>query len=108
MILILYICFNFRNLNIMNKFFLLAFMLLFQLSSFGLFAQNSDVRAQNTLRMMNYNVRNGIGLDGVTNYQRIADVINKAQPDVVALQELDSVTNRSAKVDVLCRLATKH
>ena len=107
MILILYICFNFRNLNIMNKFFLLAFMLLFQLSSFGLFAQNSDVRAQNTLRMMNYNVRNGIGLDGVTNYQRIADVINNAQPDVVALQELDSVTNRSAKVDVLRRLANE-
>jgi endonuclease/exonuclease/phosphatase family metal-dependent hydrolase/Icc-related predicted phosphoesterase len=57
--------------------------------------------------MMNYNIRNAKGLDGVTNYQRIANVINKAQPDVVALQEVDSVTNRSAKVDVLRKLANE-
>jgi endonuclease/exonuclease/phosphatase family metal-dependent hydrolase len=45
-------------------------------------------------------------MDNVTDYQRIADVINGVAPDVVALQELDSVTNRSKGVDVLTRLAS--
>jgi endonuclease/exonuclease/phosphatase family metal-dependent hydrolase len=45
-------------------------------------------------------------MDNVTDYQRIADVINDVAPDVVALQELDSVTNRSKGVDVLTRLAS--
>jgi endonuclease/exonuclease/phosphatase family metal-dependent hydrolase/Icc-related predicted phosphoesterase len=60
---------------------------------------------ENTVRVMSYNVRNAKGMDDVTDYQRIADVINEAAPDVVALQELDSVTGRSRGVDVLTRLA---
>lgn len=60
-----------------------------------------------TLRMMSYNVRNAIGLDHVTNFQRVANVINKAHPDVVAIQELDSVTNRSNRTDVLNELALR-
>ena len=47
------------------------------------------------LRAMAYNVRNGKGTDGVTDYQRIADVIKSMNVDVVALQELDSCTTRS-------------
>lgn len=58
-----------------------------------------------TLRVMTYNVRNGVGLDNVLNYNRTAQVINNAQADVVAIQELDSITARSAKVDVLRQLA---
>lgn len=60
-----------------------------------------------TLRMMSYNVRNGKGLDDVTNYQRTANVINNARPDVVALQELDSLTARSNRTDVLNELALR-
>ena len=60
----------------------------------------------NTIRVMSYNIQNGKGMDNVTDYQRIADVVNDVAPDVVALQELDSVTNRSKGVDVLARLAT--
>ncbi|MDR1865779.1 MAG: endonuclease/exonuclease/phosphatase family protein [Bacteroidales bacterium] len=54
---------------------------------------------------MSYNVRNGVGMDGKTDYQRIANVITAADPDVVALQELDSVTVRSNFTDVLSRLS---
>ncbi|MDR1675903.1 MAG: endonuclease/exonuclease/phosphatase family protein [Tannerella sp.] len=54
---------------------------------------------------MSYNIRNGVGLDNVVNYQRIADVIKELSPDAVALQELDSVTNRSNHTDVLACLA---
>ncbi|MDR1021865.1 MAG: endonuclease/exonuclease/phosphatase family protein [Prevotellaceae bacterium] len=61
--------------------------------------------AKNTIRVMTYNVRNCSGLDGVTDYRRIAGVIAGLAPDVAALQELDSVTGRSRQVDVLLRLS---
>ncbi|MDR2038256.1 MAG: endonuclease/exonuclease/phosphatase family protein [Bacteroidales bacterium] len=61
-------------------------------------------KTDNTVRIMSYNIRNARGLDNVTDYNRIADIINKVSPDVVALQELDSVTNRSKQVDVLSQL----
>lgn len=61
--------------------------------------------SENTIRAMSYNVRNGQGLDNATDYGRIADVITGLAPDVVALQELDSVTNRSGQTDVLLRLS---
>ncbi len=62
-------------------------------------------QTESTTRVMSYNVRNARGLDEKVDYQRIADIINNVAPDVVALQELDSVTNRSNKVDVLSQLA---
>ena len=62
-------------------------------------------QTENTIRVMSYNVRNARGMDNNVDYQRIADVITGVSPDVVALQELDSVTNRSGGVDVLSRLA---
>jgi len=60
---------------------------------------------ENTHRIMSYNVRNAKGLDDKTDYKRIADVIETVNPEVVALQELDSITNRSKGVDVLKELA---
>jgi endonuclease/exonuclease/phosphatase family metal-dependent hydrolase len=63
-------------------------------------------RVENTVRVMSYNIRNAKGLDDKVDYQRIADVITNLDTDVVALQELDSVTNRSKQVDVLSRLAS--
>lgn len=59
------------------------------------------VQAQHTLRLMTYNIKNVTGMDGVCDFQRIANVINNASPDVVAVQEVDSVTNRSNQKYVL-------
>ncbi len=56
-------------------------------------------------RLMSYNVRNGCGIDDSTDYARTAGVILKENPDVVAVQELDSVTARSKGVYVLGELA---
>lgn len=70
-------------------------------------AQNNNHSASNTLRIMSYNIRNAKGLDGKTDYQRIADVIDRIAPDVVAIQELDSVTNRSGQADVLGELSDR-
>jgi endonuclease/exonuclease/phosphatase family metal-dependent hydrolase len=59
------------------------------------------------IRAMSYNIRNGTGMDNITDYGRIAQVINSVAPDVVALQELDSVTSRSKGADVLSILASQ-
>lgn len=61
--------------------------------------------SKSTIRVMSYNIRNGIGMDDLKDYQRTANVIMKIRPNFVALQEVDSVTGRSNKVDLLLELA---
>ena len=58
------------------------------------------------LRVMSYNVKNGYGMDGVKSIERCADIIREKQPDVVAVQEVDSCTRRN-KFYVLGRMAEK-
>jgi endonuclease/exonuclease/phosphatase family metal-dependent hydrolase len=41
-------------------------------------------------RVLSYNVHSCVGMDGILSVDRIARVIEKAGPDIVALQELDS------------------
>lgn len=67
----------------------------------------SQMQAGDVVRLMSYNVRNARGLDNVHSCQRIANVINNARPDVVAVQELDSVTGRSNHTDVLRELGER-
>lgn len=50
---------------------------------------------QNYLRLMTYNVRNAKGLDGKYDFQRVANVILDVAPDVVAIQEADSMSLRN-------------
>jgi endonuclease/exonuclease/phosphatase family metal-dependent hydrolase len=51
------------------------------------------------LRVMTYNVHSCIGRDRKTSVQRIAGVIHRDHPDIIALQELDSGLSRSGFVD---------
>ena len=55
------------------------------------------------MRLMSYNIHNCGGVDGVHSVDRIADVVTKFAPDVVAIQEVDSMTRRNKKylMDVL-------
>lgn len=58
------------------------------------------------LRVMNYNIHTGIGTDGRADLRRVADVIRDADPDVVALQEVDvHWGDRSGYADQARRLA---
>jgi len=59
------------------------------------------------LQVMSYNVRHCAGMDWVIDYDRTAAVIEQQQPDVVALQEIDSVTGRSGHRDQLVELASR-
>lgn len=56
---------------------------------------------------LSYNIRHGAGMDGVVNLERTAAVIDGCAPDVVGLQEVDSVVPRSNRVDQTRRLAER-
>ncbi len=63
----------------------------------------TTVEAQK-VRVMSYNVKNGIGKDGIKDIKRCGQLVREAQPDIVAVQEVDSVTRRN-KFYVLGRMA---
>ena len=65
------------------------------------------VYGQNPLKVMSYNVRHCAGMDMIVDYDRTAAVIAEQQPDVVALQELDSMTGRSGQHNQLGELANR-
>ena len=94
--------------------FLLAIAFLFTTSAIGQTVDSVAISeyhygepANGVLRILTYNVRNGKGMDEKTDYNRVAAVIQAIHPEVVALQELDSVTTRSNGADVLQVLAEK-
>jgi endonuclease/exonuclease/phosphatase family metal-dependent hydrolase len=57
-----------------------------------------------TLRLLTYNIKHGLGNDGVVDLERAAAVINAVGPDLVALQEVDTGVERTAGVDQARRL----
>lgn len=54
------------------------------------------------LRVVSYNIHCGIGWDGRFNERRILDVLTEIEPDVVALQEVES---RASGLDMLAWLS---
>ncbi len=52
-----------------------------------------------THRLLTYNVRRCVGVDGRLSPERVAAVIAECQPDIVALQELDVGRARTGRVD---------
>ena len=65
-------------------------------------------KGKNSLRVMSYNIRIGMGFDMQTNLlDEVGDVIAKINPDFVGLQEVDSVAERSLWVDQMAALAKK-
>ncbi len=51
------------------------------------------------LRILTYNIHHGAGTDGKLDLERIAKVIREAEPDLVALNEVDKGARRSGEVD---------
>ena len=81
----------------MKKIFLLISVILFIF----------PVQAQHTLRLMTYNIKNANGMDDICSFQRVANVINNASPYVVAIQEVDSMTRRSGKINKMTEMSKK-
>jgi len=51
------------------------------------------------LRVLTYNIHHGEGVDGKLDCQRLADIITRVNPDIVALQEVDRKTGRVSGID---------
>jgi endonuclease/exonuclease/phosphatase family metal-dependent hydrolase len=86
---------------------IIFFSCLVNWSAVGLDGSSQPSGGKPTFKIMSYNIRNGVGLDKITDYNRIASVIRRIDADVVALQELDSATARSKGVVVLNELAER-
>jgi endonuclease/exonuclease/phosphatase family metal-dependent hydrolase len=56
------------------------------------------------LRVLSYNIHHGRGADRVINLKRLADIIKRADPDLVALQEVDRKARRSGGIDQTAKL----
>lgn len=52
-----------------------------------------------TIRVLSYNIHHGAGMDSVLDLGRIADLIRAADADLVAVQEVDSMVDRTERVD---------
>ncbi len=51
------------------------------------------------IRVMAYNIHHGEGMDEILDLQRIADLINQHDPDILALQEVDSNATRTGGIN---------
>jgi len=60
-----------------------------------------------TLTLMSYNVHGCAGMDGSISTERIARVIARYNPDIIALQELDVGRSRSGRIDQAEMIARK-
>jgi len=80
------------------------FVVLFAVSTTGCTEPRSQLNAGHgvavdTLRILSYNIHHGEGMDEQVDLQRIADLIRSMRPDVVALQEVDSMVDRTNRID---------
>lgn len=64
----------------------------------------SFAQAQQTLRVLSYNVHHCRGLDEKIDIERIARIVESVSPDLVALQEIDHKTRRSGGTDQAAEL----
>lgn len=64
-----------------------------------------NVPAADTFTVMAYNIHHGEGMDSVVDLERLAALIRDQDPDLVAIQEVDSSTERTGRVDQTARLA---
>ena len=64
-----------------------------------LLADEKGGRAERRIRVLTYNIHHGAGIDGRLDLERIADVIWRVRPDLVALQEVDRGAERTQMVD---------
>ncbi|MDG2221893.1 MAG: endonuclease/exonuclease/phosphatase family protein [Rubripirellula sp.] len=61
--------------------------------------------AEDTFRVLCYNIHYGQGTDGEYNVERLANVIKQTKPDLVALQEVDVGVKRSGRIHQARQLA---
>lgn len=81
---------------------LLQFIVPFLVGS--MFAAFTNAEEPTKMRVLCYNIHYGQGMDGVYDIERLAAVINRSKPDLVALQEVDVGVKRSGRIHEAQRL----
>jgi endonuclease/exonuclease/phosphatase family metal-dependent hydrolase len=71
----------------------------------GCVSPTTSAPVPSTFRVMSYNIHHGRGMDGHVDLQRIAHVILRENPDLVALQEVDRSVERTDRIDMPAELA---
>ena len=66
---------------------------------------SSNLSEAGRLRVLTYNIHHGVGTDKQHDLERIAELINRLSPDLVALQEVDKGVKRTLGEDQPARLA---
>jgi len=77
----------------------------------GCHATGVKAQSAQTLRVLTYNIHHGEGTDERFDYDRLAGVIKKLDPDIVALQEVDWETERASganQAKLLAKLCRMH
>jgi endonuclease/exonuclease/phosphatase family metal-dependent hydrolase len=90
---------------------MLLLALTFVAMAAGCHTTGVKLQSPRTLRVLTYNIHHGEGTDERFDYDRLAGVIKKLTPDIVALQEVDCGTERASGVDqarLLARLCVMH
>lgn len=64
-------------------------------------------RKERTHRIMSYNIHHGRGMDSIMDIERIGKLMIDLQPEVVGLQEVDSMVNRSGNIDIMQLLSAQ-
>lgn len=86
-----------------NRITTLAFGLLLSLNVHC----QTEVDSSRVIRVLSFNILHGATMNNDFDLDRIADVINSANPDIVALQEVDFYTKRAKKMDLVTELALR-
>lgn len=86
----------------MNRFrFVTIFFILFTTSKL---AMSQPGTQGNVVKVLSFNILHGATTKGDFDLDRIAQVIKDADPDLVAMQEVDFLTNRAKKYDLVTEL----
>ncbi len=88
-----------RSFKILLPHIVIAFLVASMLAA----CVNAD-ESTDKLRVLCYNIHYGQGMDGVYDIERLAAVINRSKPDLVALQEVDVGVKRSGRIHEAQRL----
>lgn len=68
-------------------------------------AQTCTSKLPRQLHIASYNIQHGVGMDNKLDYKRIAEALEGISPDVVAVQEVDSMTRRTGNTYSLGEIA---
>lgn len=70
-------------------------------------SKNSKTKKGTIIKVLSFNIYGGRTTKEDLNYDAVAQVIKKINPDLVAMQEVDYKVNRSKKVDLTTEIGSK-